>query len=218
MVRNLKFKSLLISFFVIFGILSHSIVLAQISVGIKAGDWLEYEFSYSGSPPDFYPAWMRIDVTNVQGTQITADLSGEQLDGTSVSNSGTYDLETGVIDLLLIPAGLDVGNRFYHQAFGNITITNAEENIYANSKRTVIFSTVQQASMHWDKETGILLQADQSTDDFSQQIILEKTNIWQSETFGIDSTILYVVTIAIVVILVILVIFIIKRRKGSNSN
>jgi hypothetical protein len=185
-------------------------------VGVEAGDWIEYDITYSGSPPDYYPKWIRIDVTNVQGTKITADLSGEQLDGTSVSNSGTYDLETGVIDLLLIPAGLDVGNRFYHQAFGNITITNAEENIYANSKRVVIISTVQQASMHWDKETGILLQADQSTDDFNQQFVIEKTNIWQSETFGIDSSILYVLIIATAIILVILVIFIIKRRQGSK--
>ena len=216
--KDLKFTSLLISLFVILGILSQSIVLAQISVGVKAGDWLEYGLSYSGSPPDFYPAWIRIDVTNVEGTRVTADLSGEQLDGTSVSNSGTYDLETGVIDLLLIPAGLDVGNRFYHKDYGNITITNAEENIYANSKRAVIFSTVQQVSMHWDKETGILVQADQSTDDFTQQIVIEKTNIWQSETFGIDFTILFVLTIAIVVILVILVIFIIKRKQDTKSS
>ena len=110
----MKFASLLFCLVLILGILSQSYVLAQIAVGVKAGNWIEYNISYSGSPPDFYPAWIRIDVTNVQGTKITADLSGEQLDGTLVTNSGTYDLETGVLDLLLIPAGLDVGNKFYH--------------------------------------------------------------------------------------------------------
>lgn len=213
----MKFASLLFSLVLILGILSESYVLAQITVGVKAGNWIEYNISYSGSPPDFYPAWIRIDVTNVQGTKITADLSGEQLDGTSVTNSGTYDLETGVLDLLLIPAGLDVGNRFYHKDFGNITIMMTEENIYANAERTVIFSTVQNASMGWDKETGILLQADQTTDDFTQQFVIEKTNLWQSESFGIDSSIFYVLIIGIVAVFVVLVIFIFKRRQGSKS-
>ena len=67
----------------------------------------EYNITYTGTPPDYYPSWVRIDVTNIQGTSITATLTVERLNGTSDTDSGTFDLETGVLDLLLIPAGLD---------------------------------------------------------------------------------------------------------------
>ena len=202
----------LISIFLIIGLCSLTSVLAQISVGVNEGDWIEYTISYAGSPPDYYPKWIKIEITNIQGTKITADLTGERLDGKSETNSGTYDLKTGVLDLLLIPAGLEVGNEFYHEDFGNITITGTEEHTYADADRTVVYSTVEQASIHWDKATGILLQADQSTDTFTQKFEIDKTNIWQTQYFGLDSTIIYVLIGAILVIIGIVIILLLKRR------
>lgn len=208
----MKRFSALISIFLIIGLCSITSVLAQISVGVNEGDWIEYTISYAGSPPDYYPTWIKIEITNIQGTKITADLTGERLDGKSETNSGTYDLKTGVLDLLLIPAGLEVGNEFYHEDFGNITITGTEEYTYADAVRTVVFSTVEQASIHWDKATGILLQADQSTDTFTQKFEIDKTNIWQTQYFGLDSTIIYVLIGAIFVIIGIIIILLLKRR------
>jgi len=198
----------LISLFVI----SSVAVLAEVSVGVKEGDWIEYDVSYTGSAPNEYPKWARIEITNIQGTSITADLTVERLDGTSDTNSGTFDLKTGVLDLLLIPADLDVGDDFYHKDFGNITIAGKEEHSYAGGKRTVIYATIDQTALHWDKTTGILLQSDQSADNFTQKFLAVKTNMWQAQIFGLKPTIFYVLIVAILAIIALVAVFLLKRR------
>ena len=208
----MKLFPVLISLILLIGICSQVYAFAQVSVGVKDGDWIEYEISYTGSPPNTYPKWMKIEITNIQGTSITADLTVERLDGTSDTNSGTFNLETGVIDLLLIPANLEVGEEFYHEDFGNIAIEGTEENAYAEANRVLNYATIEQLAIHWDKTTGILVQSDQSTEDFTQKLIADKTNMWQPQIFGLDSTIFYVLIVAIFVIIAIIAFLLLKRR------
>jgi len=65
-----KFHSLLFSVIFLGGVLSSTIVLTQVSVGVKEGDWIEYTTSYTGNPPEMHSEWTRLEVTNVQGTEI----------------------------------------------------------------------------------------------------------------------------------------------------
>lgn len=193
-------------------VVSSVAVMAEVTVGVKEGDWIEYDVTYTGSPPNEYPKWVRIEITNIQGTSITADLTVERLDGTSDTNSGTFDLETGVLDLLLIPADLDVGDDFYHEDFGNITIAGKEEHTYAGGERTAVYATIDQTALHWDKTTGILLQSDQTADNFTQEFLADKTNMWQAQIFGLEPTVFYVLIVAILVIIVLVAVFLLKRR------
>ena len=207
-----RFSLLLLCLISLF-IASSVVVRAEVSVGVKEGDWIEYNVTYTGSPLDEYPKWVRIEITNIQGTSIAADLTVERLDGTSDTNSGTFNLETGVPDLLLISASLDIGDEFYHEDFGNIAIAGKEEDTYAGGKRTVIYATIHQIALHWDKTTGILLQSDQSADNFTQKMLADKTNMWQAQIFGLEPTILYALIVAILVIIAIVAIFLFRRRQ-----
>ena len=208
-----KFISLLISSIFILGILFSGNVLAQISVGVKEGDWIEYNVSYTGSPPESYPEWVRIEITNVQGMSITADLITERLDGSSDTNSGTFNLETGAPELLLIPAGLDVGDNFYHEDFGDVEILWIEDYTYAGAKRTVVAAPVSELNIHWDRSTGILVQADQAGEDFTQNWLVDKTNMWQSQIFGLDSIIFYLLIIAVIGVAALIALLFYRRRK-----
>jgi len=194
------------------GIFSSTIVLAQVSVGVKNGEWIEFNVDYIGNPPDSYPEWVRLEVTNIQGTGITADLTIKRRDGTSDTNSGTFDLEIGVPELLLIPAGLEVSDKFYHEDVGEIEILWIEDNTYAGAKRTVVVASVFEVLFHWDKSTGILVQADQSTDAFTEIWLVEKTNMWHAQLFGLDSTIFYILIVTILAIIAIIAIFLYRRR------
>lgn len=207
-----KFHSLLFSVIFLVGVFSSTIVLAQISVGVKAGDWIEYAISYTGNPPEMYPERTRIDVTNVQGTKIRANLTVESLDGRSNINGAYYDLETGVTDLFFVPAGLDIGDHFYHPNFGSIPLTENKYVTYADAKRTVVFSTFENIECHWDKNTGILVQKIQSEDNYTQTILAIKTSMWQPQIFGLDSTIFNALIMIIFAIIAIVTVFLLKRR------
>lgn len=211
-----KFHSLLFSVIFLVGVLSSTIVLAQVSVGVKEGDWIEYATSYTGNPPEMYPEWTRIEVTNVQGTEITANFTVEGLDGRSGNQIGYYDLETGRTDLFFISAGLDVGDHFYHENFGSVPLTENKYVTYADAKRTVVFSTFENFECYWDKNTGILVQMIQSEDNYTSTLLAIKTSLWQPQIqpqiFGLDSTIFYALIMIILAIIAIVTVFLLKRR------
>ena len=208
----MKHSLFFILLLVLFGICSQVFVSAQITLGVKEGDWIEYNLNYSGSVPSEYPEWIKIDVLNVEGTNITAKLTLLRIDGTTQTVNGTYDLETGVLDLLLIPANLESGDEFFHADFGKVLIDGIEEYTYCNANRLVNYATIEGIECHWDKITGILLQSEHSTGDFSQKMVADKTNMWEPQIFGLDSTIFSVLIVAIVVIIAIIVVLLLKRR------
>jgi hypothetical protein len=194
-------------------VLSPMTVLAEVSVGLKDGDWIEYNVTYTGSPLDTYPQWIRIEIITIQGTSITADLTIERLDGSSDTNSGTFNLETGVLELLAIPSNLDVGDEFYHEDYGNIVIAGTEENLFAGAKRTEVYTTINQIELHWDKSTGILLQSDQSVENFNQKMLIDRTNMWQTQILGLEPNIFYIVILILIVIITFTTFFLIRRNK-----
>lgn len=214
-----KFLSSVICSILLVSIFSSVNVLAQVSVGVKEGDWIEYNLSYTGSAPDEYPKWIRIEITKVQGTNITIDLKKEKLDGSSGTNTGTFNLETGFPELLLVPAGLDVGDEFYHEDYGGVTIAGTEEHTYAGAKRTVVHATLDlaaanvHAELHWDQATGILLQSSQSADNFAQEMVGDKTNLWNTQSFLLEPAIPYILIIVIVAIVAIVALFLYWRRQ-----
>lgn len=208
-----KRLSLLAFYLISLSVVSSVTVLAESAVGVKEGDWIEYTITYTGSPATQFPEWIRIEIKNVQGTGITADVIVERLDGSSNTSSGTFDLDIGVPDLLAISANLDTGDEFYHEDYGNTVIAGTEDETYAGAKRTVVYATVNRIELRWDKATGILLQSDQSTDNFTQNLRVDKTNLWQTQIFGLDPTLFYVAVVGIIVIIAFVTFSLIRRRK-----
>ena len=152
----------------------------NIVVTVKSGDWMEYSASHSGNYPDDLSKRFSMKVEEIDGTKITASGEGQNLDGKDWSiPSETYDLETGFHDLLLIPSGLDVGDQFYHEEFGNIEIQGVENYEYAGEERTVVWATFLGNALHWDQDTGVLCQADWNwSSDYDARWILDKTSLW----------------------------------------
>ncbi len=199
------------------------VVSAEISVGVKAGDWIEYQVTFTGTPPEGHAVtWARMDIVSVQGKNITLAVAAKQSDGSWLNETVQLNLEAGQLgDDFIIPANLNSGDTFFDKGHGNITISGVEERTYAGAKRTIVSGTVSetaqqttyQTTYYWDKATGILVEGDSSYTNFTMYTTADKTNMWQAQTLGLDSTVLYAVVIGVAVIIVAVIAFFVMRRK-----
>ena len=190
-------------------------VVADVSVGVREGDWVEYSIQYTGSPPTDYPVWMRVEVLNVQATNITLEATRELINGTTATHSLTVNLETGAPDLFIVPADLGEDDTFSHIDIGDITVAGVQDAPYAGVNRTIVVAVVIQILFRWDRATGVLLEATQSSSEFTQHLKLDKTKMWQAQPLGlpIDSTIFYALIIAAVGVVAVVVFFVLYRKK-----
>ena len=201
---------------------------SNVTVGVKAGNWMEYTATYTGAadPPEGYPAWFRFQIINVQGTIITANMTYEALNGTISKSSHNYDLKTGVLQLLVIPAGLTYADVFYHQDYGNITISGTEDGSYAGETRTAVYANFDNIEAYWDQYTGVFLDSEQQVLNADNQTVAQKvtisaTNLWgdtatASDNSELDQIMFYakiIVVVAIAAIIVVLILRLMKRRK-----
>jgi len=201
-------------------ILSSSLpVYADLSVGVEKGNWIEYSVTYTGSPSqDHALNWARIDVTDVQGTDIYVSITSRFTNGSSEVFNSTLNLKTGhLIDDFIIPANLKTGDSFLDQNQGNITISHTEQHIYAGAPRTAISASTSQNKYVWDQATGVSLEGTSEQTDYSMHTIVEATNMWQPST-GLNLTTLVFITVATVLAVVILAamaVWLRKKRKLS---
>jgi len=208
--------------------LTGSTVNANVTVGVKAGDWMEYNVSYvgSGDPPEEYPNWFKFQITDVQETSISANMTYEMLNGTTTKSSHTYDLKTGVLQLLVVPAGLTYADVFYHEDYGNITIAGTEEGTYAGGTRTAFYATFNEIKVYWDKPTGIFLQSKQeilndNNETIEQTVTISATNRWiapnASNNSEIDQILFYAKIIALVAVVAIIAVLLLRMMKKRGK-
>jgi hypothetical protein len=191
------------------------VVSAEISVGVKQGDWIEYQVTFTGTPPEGHAVtWARMDVVSVQGKNITLAVAAKQSDGSWLNETVQLNLEAGQLgDDFIIPANLNNGDTFFDKGHGNITISGVEERTYAGAKRTVVSGTAQQTTYYWDKATGVLVEGNSSYTDFAMYTKVDKTNMWQPEAVGPDSTVFYALAIGATVTIVAVIAVLFLRRK-----
>jgi hypothetical protein len=195
---------------------SEIVVNEDVSVGVKGGDWMEYSVSYDGNPSDDHTNWFRVEVEKVEETNITAHFEVERINGEKYSFSETYDLKVGFHDAIIISSGLDLGDQFFHDQFGSISIEYIEDYGYAGEERTVVAAIFSDNIAHWDKNTGVLTQLDWSqSPDLKHHWLIEKTSLW-GET-GIDIMLLVGFGIAIVAVLLIILLFFRRKKKKSEN-
>jgi hypothetical protein len=207
---NKKVYSLLIILLLSFLVVS---VFAQVSVGLKEGNWIEYEISYTGTPPETYPENARFEVQTIQGTSITLEIKTDAIDGTKNTNTVTFDLEDGAPDFIIIPANLTVNDEVNHSEIGSIEILGIEEYSFEGKTRELVYGSFGDLDYNWDSTTGILIQLDQTTDTYTQTWLAVSTNIVQTEVSELDPMLFYGIIIAIIVILVVLALLVLKRKK-----
>jgi len=195
-----KFALQLIFLAVLICALFSTVVYAEIVVGVKVGDWIEYTVTSMGNvPAEHDVTGARIEIIRVDEKKIDIQVTSNYSDEAEETVNATLNLETGQIgDSFIIPADLDKGDTFLEQTEGNITISGIEEKTYAGTNRTTVYATTSITVFHWDRTTGFLVEATSSYPDFTIITEAKNTNIWQTQTFGIDPIVPIVIIAAVI--------------------
>lgn len=197
-------------------------VSADVSVGVKPGDWVEYNVTFTGNPPPEHDAkWARMEVGTVEGQRVIATFTSRLANGTMLNVVEDLDFDTGrFIDLFIIPAGLNTDDTFYDQAVGNITIDSVEARICAGATRTVVHAEALDTQWYWDRATGVVVEARTSNPVYTLDTVAYGTSLWNPQILGLDSNMFYVL-VSIAAVLVILaaaiLVFHRKRRRAKSG-
>jgi hypothetical protein len=195
-----------------------TVALADVSVGVKKGDWIEYQVTVTGNPPaDHNIKSASMNVTNVQDAAISVDVLTEFMDGTIYPEHITLNLATGVLgDDFFIPKNLNVGDQFYDSSQGNITITSVEQRTSAGVERTVVSASTNFTTFYWDRQTGILVAATSHEPDYTMVTETSGTNIWQPQAHGLDQFMFYALVVSVVAVFAVAAAFLVWRRRKSK--
>ena len=197
-----------------------NLVSAQLTVGVKKGDWIEYQVTFTGTPsPDHSITSARMEVQNVQGMAIQVNIVSTYENGTKVSTNSTLNLQTGqLIDNFIIPANLNTGDQFYDSNVGNITISNTEQHTYAGATRTVVSASSLNNTYIWDQATGISVEGTSTGSDYTMHSLATSTNIWQAQSnvVTIDSAILYAIIVIVMIIIAVIIIITMRQKHKHN--
>lgn len=189
---------------------------AQITVGVKKGDWIQYQVSFTGTPsPDHSVTSARMEILDVQGMIIQVNIISTLANGTTLTTNSTLNLQTGqLIDNFIIPANLETEDQFYDSNVGNITITLTEQHTYAGAKRTVVSAQSLNNTYVWDQATGISVEGTTTASDYTMHSLATSTNIWQTESnvVTIDPAVLYLIIVIVVVIFAVIIILVMRRK------
>jgi hypothetical protein len=190
-------------------------VLAEISVGVKQGDWVEYDVAFTGTPIMGHDVtWARMEIKGVEGAKINVTFTSLLSDGTFENVTENLDFETKhLIDYFVIPAGLKEGDGFFDENVGNISISEVEVRTYAGATRTVVSGTTPETLWYWDQSTGVLLEAHSTYPEYTLTTVISKTELWVPQILGLDPTVFYAATFAAAGMVILAVIVIAMRRK-----
>jgi hypothetical protein len=190
-------------------------VLADISVGVKQSDWIEYNVTFTGNPPfEHDVVWARMEVMSVEGKRVDAMFVSRFPNGTMLDVLEDLDFETGrLIDLFIIPAGLNVGDTFYYQAVGDVQVDGVEVRSCAGAVRTVVHAEALDTQWYWDKSTGLIVEARTSSSVYTLDTVAYSTSMWSPQILGLDPTVFYAMVIVVAVGIIVLVSALLVRRK-----
>ena len=195
--------------------------LAQLPVGVKKGDWIEYNVTYTGSPFAGHNVdWARMEILDVQGDNISVKITSRYSDSTTENITSILNLAIGhMIDDFIVPANLKSGDKFYDENYGNMTINKVEQHVYAGAMRTVAYATAGENTYIWDQATGVSVEGNSQTSDYSMHTIVAATNMWQpsSELSGLIVGLL-VAFVLIVIAIVLVALFYRRRRQKLAKN
>ena len=198
---------------VLVGMHFSAVASAEVIVGVKSGDWIEYNVTITGEVPEQHDVtWCKIEVMAVEDKNVYIDITSRYSDGSEETVPSTLNLETGQIgDCFIIPANLNAGDVF-EPPEGTITISGFKEKTYAGATRSVVYGNTPQTIFHWDRSTGFLLEANSSDSEFTMSTKADKTNMWQTQTFGLDQTV-FIALVLVMVAVLALAIFLIRKMK-----
>ena len=191
----------------------------EISVGVKKGDWIEFEVATTGTPIEGHNLnWARMEILDIQGTEFTSNVTTETQNGTFSSIIRTFNfVEGNVQGWVVIPANLGPGDSFYDVFIDrNVTIEGEEQKTILGATRTITYANTPERQKEWDKSTGVFVTTLDTLENYTINATAIATNMWSPQIFGLDQTVFYVVVVVLVIAVIAVVaavILIIARRK-----
>jgi len=88
---------------------------AQPSVGVKAGNWVEYSVKTTGAVPAAQDlTWAKIEIVDIEGEAFHANFTVKYVNGTLSTSLRFFNFSTGNVQAwIIIPANLSPGQTFY---------------------------------------------------------------------------------------------------------
>lgn len=200
MTSKYALTALVLVFFVVFV----SLASPDLAVGVKKGDWIEYNVTYTGSPTQGHDViWARMEILDVEGTDISISITSNFSDDSSTVTNSTLNLQTGhLIDDFIIPANLKVGNTFVDENYGSMTIGSEQTAEYAGAPRVVVSALAENNTYVWDQATGVSVEGTSQTEEYTIHTVASATNMWQPAPQGLPLASLVLATAVILLIVV----------------
>jgi hypothetical protein len=191
-----------------------AVASAEVVVGVKPSDWIEYNVTFTGDVPvEHDVTWCKIEVTAVEGKNVYVDITSRYADGSEETVSSTVKLDTGQIgEAFIIPANSDKGDTFSSYE-GTISISGVEETSCACATRSVVYANTSETMFYWDRSTGFLVEANSSSSEFTMFTKAEKTNMWQPQIFGLDQTVFIALVAVVIVVVLASAIFLTRKMR-----
>jgi hypothetical protein len=233
------YKALILATLIVLFSLITSPVFAssEAFVGVKEGDWIEYDITIEGTgtpPPTHDVRWMKIEVLAVDGAAFSVNLTARYANGTVGSAIWKYNFTEGNVGgWTIIPANLSPGEAFYDFAIHNnkpvnVTIQREEQKIVLGANRIVTYGNDSIRHIkEWDKATGFFIGSSEVIqnvtnkdgwyiDDLTVSTKAVATNMWSPQIMG-NQAVFALVAAGIVLATVILTsTVIIAKRKPLN--
>jgi hypothetical protein len=186
------------------------------SVGVKAGDWIEFNSNTVGNLPVGHDVtWFKMEIINTTGTQIFVNIVAESRNGTLTSAIRTIDFTTGDTQAwIIIPANLSPGDSFYDNlSNGTVTIQGEKTQTIDGVARTITYVHTPERNKEWDKATGVFVQTVDTYPDYNVTATTYATNMWVPQIIGLDPTAFYAIIILVAIALADIVVIVVFRRK-----
>ncbi len=167
---------------------------AGVSIGVQKDDWIEYQVFPSGQSTEGHNVtWAKMEILEVKGTEIRANITTKAFNGTFTSTVETFDPAKGNVGIwFIIPANLKPGDSFFDAYIGrNVTVEGSEERIIAGATRTVTYASTPERIKRWDEATGVFVETIDAYSGETLYAVADKTNMWSAQTTGIDPAVFY---------------------------
>ena len=209
------------------------------SVGVKEGDWIDYNITVTGTgsaPPTHDVRWMRITVLSVQDAAFSINLSARYANGTVGNAIWKFNFSEGNVGgWIIIPANLSVGDIFYDSSIHNqkpvnVTIQNQEQKPVLGAIRTVTYGNDSFRHKEWDMATGVFVGSSETyrnvttkdgwyIDNLTVTVDAFATNLWSPEVQAPSQSMFYPLVIVVGLAAVVLsAVIVVARKKHVTLN
>lgn len=203
------------------------------SVGVKEGDWIEYNITVSGTgqpPPTHDVRWMHLQVLQVDGAAFSVNVTARYANGTVGSAVWRFNYTEGNVGgWIIIPANLHAGDTFYDSSIHNhkpvnVTIQGQEQKTILGAVRTVTYGNDSFRHKQWDQVTGVFVGSTETYRNFTNKdgwyidnltvsIEATATNLWGPDAPVQAGTMFYPIVIAVVLAASTLFVGVVVARK-----